>query len=178
MTPTLQAQILTLRKYQAWRTGEDTRTMDDAGIVPAAVTSALDAVLEIAESCLRDAANPAAPVKRKRPYAQGTALGEFGVIPMCDQVDDDPVNVPSDEEILEVMQPCELLTSITRRFYEDEWTEQVICKSTLLEKSRMLIAKYAAPQPTEPDSKSGIRLGVSWVRIPPCPPECKAFERF
>lgn len=29
---------------------------------------------------------PAEPVKRQ--YAQGTALGEFGVIPMCDQVDE------------------------------------------------------------------------------------------
>ena len=24
------------------------------------------------------------PVERKRRYAQGTALGEFGIIPMCD----------------------------------------------------------------------------------------------
>lgn len=54
MTALLHAQIQTLRKYQAWRTGEDTRTMDEAGIVPAAVTSALDAVLEIADSYLRD----------------------------------------------------------------------------------------------------------------------------
>lgn len=53
MTALLHAQIQTLRKYQAWRTGKDTRTMDDAGIVPAAVTSALDAVLEIAEKYLR-----------------------------------------------------------------------------------------------------------------------------
>lgn len=30
----------------------------------------------------------AEPVKHKRPYAQGTALGEFGIIPMCDQVDE------------------------------------------------------------------------------------------
>lgn len=30
----------------------------------------------------------AEPVERKRPYAQGTALCEFGVIPMCDQVDE------------------------------------------------------------------------------------------
>jgi|GEM_PF-5872004 len=38
---------------------------------------------------------PAEPVKRKRRYAQGTALGEFGIIPMCDQVNDEPVKVPS-----------------------------------------------------------------------------------
>jgi len=44
------------------------------------------------------AAQPAEPVKRKRRYAQGTALGEFGIIPMCDQVDDEPVKVPSDDE--------------------------------------------------------------------------------
>ena len=35
-------------------------------------------------------------MKRKRRYAQGTALGEFGIIPMCDQVDDEPVKVSSD----------------------------------------------------------------------------------
>ncbi len=35
--------------------------------------------------------------ERKRRYAQGTALGEFGIIPMCDQVDDEPVKVPSDD---------------------------------------------------------------------------------
>jgi len=34
--------------------------------------------------------------ERKRRYAQGTALGEFGIIPMCDQVDDEPVKVPGD----------------------------------------------------------------------------------
>lgn len=33
----------------------------------------------------RAASRCAEPVKRKRPYAQGSALGEFGVIPMCDQ---------------------------------------------------------------------------------------------
>ena len=43
------------------------------------------------------APQPAEPVKRKRRYAQGTALGEFGIIPMCDQVDDEPVKVPSDD---------------------------------------------------------------------------------
>ena len=42
---------------------------------------------------------PAEPVKCKRRYAQGTALGEFGILPMCDQVDDETVKVPSDEEI-------------------------------------------------------------------------------
>jgi len=36
------------------------------------------------------------PVKHKRQYAQGTALGEFGIIPMCDQVNDEPVKAPSD----------------------------------------------------------------------------------
>ena len=55
MTALLHAQILTLRKYQAWRTGEDERTMDEAGIVPAAITSALDAVLDFAEHHLREA---------------------------------------------------------------------------------------------------------------------------
>lgn len=77
MNPTLHAQILTLRKYQAWRTGEDTRTMDDAGIVPAAVTSALDAVLEIAESHLRGdtkQAEPSGYAYRYRDHSGGTVL--------------------------------------------------------------------------------------------------------
>jgi hypothetical protein len=39
-------------------------------------------------SPLFQAPRAAEPVKRKRRYAQGTALGEFGIIPMCDQVDD------------------------------------------------------------------------------------------
>lgn len=46
------------------------------------------------------APQPAEPVKR--PYAQGTALGEFGIIPMCDQVDDEPMKVPSDADILDL----------------------------------------------------------------------------
>lgn len=53
MNPTLRTQILTLRKYQAWRTGEDERTMDEAGIVPAEITSALDAVIKAAENYLK-----------------------------------------------------------------------------------------------------------------------------
>lgn len=36
----------------------------------------------------RAAPQPVESVKRKRRYAQGTVLGEFGIIPMCDQVDD------------------------------------------------------------------------------------------
>ena len=68
MNPTLHAQILTLRKYQAWRTGEDERTMDEAGIVPREITAALNAVIEVAERHLRDAtkkveAEPAGPAK-------------------------------------------------------------------------------------------------------------------
>lgn len=54
MNPELHAQILTLRKYQAWRTGEDERTMDEAGIVPAEITNALNGVLDAAEQYLRD----------------------------------------------------------------------------------------------------------------------------
>lgn len=45
MNPTLHAQILTLKKYQAWLAG----VMDEAGIVPAAITSALDAVIAAAD---------------------------------------------------------------------------------------------------------------------------------
>ncbi|NLZ11106.1 MAG: hypothetical protein GX086_07230 [Alcaligenaceae bacterium] len=55
MTALLHTQIQTLRKYQAWRTGEDERTMDEAGIVPREITAALNAVIEVAEHHLRDA---------------------------------------------------------------------------------------------------------------------------
>lgn len=54
MSPTLHAQILTLKKYQAWRMGKDARTIGEVGIKPAAVTSALNAVIAIAENHLRD----------------------------------------------------------------------------------------------------------------------------
>ena len=50
--PLLHAQIMYLRKYQAWRTGEDERTMDEAGIVPRAITSSLNDVLDFAEKQL------------------------------------------------------------------------------------------------------------------------------
>jgi hypothetical protein len=61
MTALLHAQILTLRKYQAWRTGEDERTMDEAGIVPREITAALNAVIEVAENHLRDATKKVGP---------------------------------------------------------------------------------------------------------------------
>ena len=32
----------------------------------------------------------------RRRYAQGTALGEFGIIPLCDQADDEPMKVSDD----------------------------------------------------------------------------------
>lgn len=54
MNPTLHTQILTLKKYQAWRTGKDARTMGEVGIKPSEITSALNAVIAIAENHLRD----------------------------------------------------------------------------------------------------------------------------
>ena len=63
MTALLHTQIQTLRKYQAWRTGEDERTMDEAGIVPSAITSALDGVLDFADNHLRDATKKVDPLK-------------------------------------------------------------------------------------------------------------------
>lgn len=63
MTPTLQDHIATLRAYQAWRTGADTRTLGGAGIVPADITKALNAVLDFAEDHLRDATKMIGPVK-------------------------------------------------------------------------------------------------------------------
>ena len=65
--PVLHAQILTLRKYQAWRTGEDERTMDEAGIVPREITAALNAVIEVAEHHLRDATKKVEPLKYEGP---------------------------------------------------------------------------------------------------------------
>lgn len=64
---------------------------------------------------------PTEPVKRKRPYAQGTALGEFGVIPMCDQyLEDEPVTVPRGyaliaEKYLEEMIGPELMDQLAKR---------------------------------------------------------------
>lgn len=77
MNPTLHAQILTIKKYQAWRTGEDTRTMGEAGIVPAAITSALDAVIAIAENHLLEEmkkAEPSGYAYRYRHYDGGTVI--------------------------------------------------------------------------------------------------------
>lgn len=34
-----------LKRYQAWRTGEDDRTLDEAGITPRGITEALNVVL-------------------------------------------------------------------------------------------------------------------------------------
>ena len=35
-----------LRCFNAWRTGEDERTMEEAGIVPSEITAALNAAIE------------------------------------------------------------------------------------------------------------------------------------
>ena len=100
MNPTLHAQILTLKKYQAWRTGKDTRTMDEAGIVPAAITSALDAVLEIAEKYLRDGLNESASFNDAncsecgKSAADGWALYCVACFEKINSV-----NVPSDNDI-------------------------------------------------------------------------------
>ena len=74
MNPTLHDQILTLRKYQAWRTGEDTRTMDEAGVVPAAITTALNAVLDFAEHHLRDALAMDAAAIRNAALAEAASV--------------------------------------------------------------------------------------------------------
>ncbi len=101
MNPTLHAQILTLKKYQSWRTGKDERTMDEAGIVPAAITSALDAVLEIAEKYLRDGLNESASFNDAncsecgRSAADGWALYCVACVEKFNSV-----KVPSDDEIL------------------------------------------------------------------------------
>lgn len=84
MKPELRAQILTLKKYQAWRTGEDERTMDEAGIVPSAITSALDGVLEFVDNHLRDVTKKVEPLKYGGPdsddYVTGwnDAIAAFG----------------------------------------------------------------------------------------------------
>ncbi|WJJ94044.1 hypothetical protein [Neopusillimonas aromaticivorans] len=75
MTALLHTQIQTLRKYQAWRTGEDERTMDEAGIVPRAITSALDGVLDFAENHLRDATKKVEPLKYGGPDSDDYVTG-------------------------------------------------------------------------------------------------------
>lgn len=63
MKPELQDHITTLRAYHAWRTGADTRTLGGAGIIPADIAKALNAVLDFAENHLRDATKMIEPVK-------------------------------------------------------------------------------------------------------------------
>ena len=41
---TVDDAIATLTRYNQWRTGEDERTMDEAGIVPAKITEAINRV--------------------------------------------------------------------------------------------------------------------------------------
>jgi len=78
---------------------------------------------------------PAEPVKRKRRYAQGTALGEFGIIPMCDQVDDEPVKVPSDTDIDELSRELGLQSAA----YPS--------KSMVRDFARALLARYGGGTP-------------------------------
>ena len=42
----MNKSIETLKLFNAWRTGEDDRTMDEAGIVPSEVTKAINEVIE------------------------------------------------------------------------------------------------------------------------------------
>jgi len=44
-----EASIEFLKRYQLWRSGEDVRTMTDAGILPAEITKHLNAVIESAD---------------------------------------------------------------------------------------------------------------------------------
>ena len=43
----MNKSIETLKRFNAWRTGEDDRTMDEAGIVPSEVTKAIDDVVNM-----------------------------------------------------------------------------------------------------------------------------------
>ncbi len=45
----IQQAIDYLKRFQAWRTGEDERTMDEAGITPREVTKALNLVINTLE---------------------------------------------------------------------------------------------------------------------------------
>lgn len=51
----LQSHITTLRAYQAWRTGDDNRSLFEAGIAPTQISAALNALLDLAENHLRGA---------------------------------------------------------------------------------------------------------------------------
>ena len=42
----IEQATATLKAFQKWRTGEDDRTMEDAGIVAGEVTKAIDAALQ------------------------------------------------------------------------------------------------------------------------------------
>jgi hypothetical protein len=104
MNPTLRAQIRTLKNYQAWRTGEDMRTMDEAGIVPAAITSALDAVLKIAEKYLRDGLNDPASFNDANCSECGKSAADGWALYCVACVEKfNSVNVPSDDDLSELM---------------------------------------------------------------------------
>jgi hypothetical protein len=48
----MNKSIETLKRFNAWRTGEDDRTMDEAGIVPSEVTAAINDVVSMHEEMI------------------------------------------------------------------------------------------------------------------------------
>ena len=100
---------------------------------------------------------PAEPVKRR--YAQGTALGEFGVIPMCDQVDDEPVKEPSDAELEKAWDSFE--AEMARHPTDDELEEFMaqfadeqgnIADDRHAEAARAVLSRYGDSQPKPSNS--------------------------
>ena len=103
----------------------------------------------------------AEPVKRKRPYAQGTALGEFGIIPMCDQVDDEPVKVPSDDLAHEIWAAAQTAPG--------EGIEDAVERiADLLAREAVLRDRVANSRPTEQEPFGYFKAGpFGWTDCAP-----------
>lgn len=139
------------------------------------------------------------PVKRKRRYAQGSALSEFGVIPMCDQVDDEPVTAECAREAVRLNAKAESAKSYLNVSY-DKYGDclYVVCDSnepalsdeddkgilyrraisdgrlvgiTILDfMGRHAESSDDSPQPVEPDR--GEPVAWKWRRTPATKWEC------
>lgn len=171
MNPTLHAQILTIKKYQAWRTGEDTRTMGEAGIVSAAITSALDAVIAIAENHLRDGMKKAEPVNHAiRIYNSGYMAGHQDTVEGCftdilsadmatyhedvvsELVDDLRGRQPAEPVGVQIEEIIESVKAYGRAYSMSNTTASEL--HIRIQDIRALLSKYATPQPKqlgEPD---------------------------
>lgn len=72
---TTEAAIAYLRRFQAWRTGKDDRTMQEAELTPLRITQAMDTILAAVPVLTRSLASTRAQlakcqVQRERFHAQ------------------------------------------------------------------------------------------------------------